>query len=160
MGGEPARPRIPRPRNVSRFLHGSSSTAPLRCNGRVDLLGFPAHARHMSGAALVELLISMSILTIGVLGLLSGSRGTRRQASLAASRAAEALAAQQVLERNDIGISGDSLQVDTIAIGVIQVEVRTVVRDSFPGMVWIDVVAQSESGTTPWRLETARRAGN
>jgi len=114
----------------------------------------------MSGAALVELLISMSILTIGVLGLLSGSRGTRRQASLAASRAAEALAAQQVLERNDIGISGDSLQVDTIAIGVIQVEVRTVVRDSFPGMVWIDVVAQSESGTTPWRLETARRAGN
>lgn len=126
----------------------------------MDAPGSPARARHMSGAALVELLISMSILTIGILGLLSGGRGIRQRASLAASRAAEALAAQQVLERNVVGDSGDSLHVDTIAIGVHEVVVRTEVRDSFPGLVWVDVIAHSGSGTTPWRLETARRTGD
>jgi Tfp pilus assembly protein PilV len=114
----------------------------------------------MSGAALAELLISLSILTIGVLGLLSGSRAARLQASLAADRAAEALAAQQVLERRAIGVSSDSAWVDTVRIGVREVVVRAELRDSFPGVAWLHVEAISGSGSVPWRLETARRTGD
>ena len=119
-----------------------------------------ARATDLSGAALAELLISLSILTIGVLGLLSGSRAARMQASLAAGRAAEALAAQQVLERRDIGVSGDSVWVDTIRIGVRDVVVRAEMRDSLPGVAWLRVEASSGSGPAPWRLETARRTGD
>ena len=109
---------------------------------------------------MAELLISLSILTIGVVGLLSGNRAVRLQASLAAGRAAEALAAQQVLERRDVATSGDSVRVDTIRIGAREVVVRAELRDSFPGVAWVRVVARSGSGTAPWRLETARRTGD
>lgn len=160
MADASARPSGPRPRNGSRVLHGPVSPPRLAGSGPGRRSVVPARATDLSGAALAELLISLSILTIGVLGLLSGSRATRLQARLAADRAAEALAAQQVLERRGIGISGDSVWVETIRIGVREVMVRAEVRDSFAGVAWVRVVASSGSGSAPWTLETARRTGD
>ena len=150
----------PRPRKGSRVLHGPASAphpAGLRAGCRSAVR---THAEDLSGVALAEVLISLSILTIGVIGLLSGNRAARLQADLAASRAAEALAAQQVLERRGMGLSGDSAWVDTVRIGVREVVVRAESRDSFPGVAWVRVTADSGSGTAPWRLETARWPGD
>jgi hypothetical protein len=65
-----------------------------------------------------------------------------------------------VLERPGIGVSGDSVQVDTIVIGVHAVIVRARVSDSLPGLAWVRVLANSGSGGASWRLETVRRTGN
>jgi len=99
-------------------------------------------------------------MTIGVLSVAVAALSVRTQAGLAAGLAAEALAAQQVLERRGMGISGDSVWVDTIRIGVRDVVVRAEVRDSLPGVAWVRIAARSGAGTTPWRLETARRTGD
>jgi hypothetical protein len=106
---------------------------------------------------LVELLISLSILGIAVIGVVAGSRAARMQAELASRRAAEALAAQQVLELNRVWVPGDSPTFDTVRIGVHAVEVRTEVVDSLPGLVWLRVRADAGAGRFPWRLESARR---
>ena len=110
-----------------------------------------------SGSVLVEVLIAMSLMTIGVLAIAAGGRAVRDQAELAARRAAEALAAQQVLEQGIVGIPGDSSRIDTVSIGVHQVRVRIESRDSLSGLTWIRVQADAGAGSVPWELETLRR---
>lgn len=99
----------------------------------------------------------MSILTIGILSIAAGGRSVRVQAELAARRAAEALAAQQVLEHMDVGQPLDSSRVDTLTIGIRQVRIRIESRDSFPGLVWIRIQADAGAGQHPWGVETLRR---
>jgi len=112
-----------------------------------------------AGSVLVELLIAMSIMTIGVLAISAGARSVRIQAELASRRAAEALAAQQVLEHEFVGAPGDSLRIsiDTVSIGVRKVRVRVESRNSLPGLTWLQVQADADAGSGPWELETLRR---
>lgn len=116
----------------------------------------PARRSQSAGSVLVEVLIAMSIMTIGVLGIVAGGRVVREQAELAARRAAEALAAQQVLEHGLVGAPGDSSRIDTVSIGVHQVRVRVERRDSLPGLVWLRVEADAGAGSVPWEMETLR----
>lgn len=109
------------------------------------------------GSALVEVLISLSILGIAVVGVTSGSRASRLQAELASRRAAEALAAQQVLESKLIWGSEHSPVFDTVRIGVHDVAVRIDVRDSTPGLAWLRVRSDAGGGSVPWQVESARR---
>ena len=101
----------------------------------------------------------MSIMTIGVLTVAAGARSVRIQAELAARRAAEALAAQQVLEQGLVGAPGDSsrIDIDTVVIGIHQVRVRVESRDSVPGLIWFRVQADADAGSVPWEIETLRR---
>ncbi len=115
------------------------------------------HGSVSAGSVLVELIMSMSIITIGVLSIVAGGRSVRAQAELAARRAAEALAAQQVLEHEAVGTLRDSSRVDTVTIGIQQVRIRIERRDSFPGLEWIRVEADAGAGQVPWELETLRR---
>jgi hypothetical protein len=102
-------------------------------------------------------LISLSILGIAVVGVTSGSRASRLQAELASRRAAEALAAQQVLESKLIWGSEHSPVFDTVRIGVHDVAVRIDVRDSTPGLAWLRVRSDAGGGSVPWQVESARR---
>ena len=151
------RPSIRLLRKGLGVLHGTGGRdVDIRTESRLRTL--EASARESPrGSTLVELLISLSILGIGVIGIAAGSRAARLQAELASSRAAEALAAQQVLERQAIWGSGDSPAFDTVRIGVHAVEVRTGVRDSMPGLVWLTVRAGTGAERVPLRLESARR---
>lgn len=109
------------------------------------------------GSILVEILIAMSLMMIGVLAIAAGGRSVRVQAELASRRAAEALAAQQVLEHGHVGAPGDSSRVETVSIGIHQVRVRVERRDSVPGLTWIRVQADADAGSVPWEVETWRR---
>jgi len=109
------------------------------------------------GSVLVEILIAMSLMTIGVLALAAGGRSVRIQAELASRRAAEALAAQQVLEHGIVGTPGDSSRIDTVSIGIHLVRVRLEIRDTIPGLARIRVQADAGAGNEPWELETLRR---
>jgi hypothetical protein len=101
----------------------------------------------------------MSIMTIGVLAISAGARSVRRQAELASRTAAEALAAQQVLEHVIAGAPGDSsrIRIDTVSIGVHKVRVRVESRNPLPGLTWLQVQADADAGSGPWELETLRR---
>ena len=114
-------------------------------------------AQTSRGSILTEVLISLSIMGIAVLGVAAGGRATRLQAELASRRAAEALAAQQVLEQRVVWGSDDSPAFDTVKIGVHDVTVRTDVSDSLPGLVWLRVQADAGAGRYSWQLESARR---
>ena len=116
-----------------------------------------ARRSNTAGSVLVEVLIAMSLMTIGVLAIAAGGRAVRDQAELAARRAAEALAAQQVLEHGTVGALGDSLRIDTVSIGIQRVRVRTERHEMLPGLVWIRVQADAGAGSAPWELETLRR---
>ena len=109
-----------------------------------------------TGSTLAEVLISLSILAIAVIGVAAGSRAARLQAELASRRAAEALAAQQVLETKTIWDPAESPVLDTVRVGVHDVEIRTDVRDSLPGLMWLRVRADAGAGRYPWQLESAR----
>ncbi len=101
----------------------------------------------------------MSILTIGVLTAVGGGRAVRRQAELASRRAAEALAAQQVLELRDAGrsvTSADTAWTDTVWIGLREVRVRVETQHTLPGLTRIHVTSDAGTGTKPWELETLR----
>jgi Flp pilus assembly protein TadG len=119
----------------------------------------PARRSQSAGSVLVEVLIAMSIMTIGVLGIVAGGRVVREQAELAARRAAEALAAQQVLEQGLVGAPGDSsrIDIDTVVIGVHRVRVRVESKDSARGLTWVRVQADADAGGVPWEIETLRR---
>ncbi|MGW8282249.1 MAG: hypothetical protein ACWGON_03010 [Gemmatimonadota bacterium] len=96
-------------------------------------------------------------MTIGILAIAAGGRSVRVQAELASRRAAEALAAQQVLEQLNVGTPPDSSRLDTVTIGIQRVRIRIESRDSFPGLVWIRIQADAGAGHVPWGLETLRR---
>lgn len=144
-------------RNGYGFLHCTGR--PFRvCEQEVGETGSAAKRKpDAAGSVLVELLISLSIMTIGVLAIAAGGRAVRIQAELASRRAAEALAAQQVLEYGIVGTPGDSSRIDTVSIGIHQVRVRVETRDSFPGLAWVRVQADAGAGSVPWELETLRR---
>jgi hypothetical protein len=93
---------------------------------------------------------------IGVLAISAGARSVRIQAEIASRRAAEALAAQQVLEHGLAGAPGEPSRIDTVSIGVHQVRVRIERRDSLPGLVWLRVEADAGAGSVPWEMETLR----
>jgi len=138
------------------FLHGNlrrvpESEALCKQAGRTNQRPGP------TGSAIIEVLISMSIMTIGIFSIVAGGRSVRTQAELASRRAAEALAAQQVLEHLDVGAPPDSSRVDTVTIGIQRVRIRIETRDSFPGLVWIRIQADAGAGHVPWGLETLRR---
>lgn len=116
-----------------------------------------ARRSNRAGSVLVEVLIAMSLMTIGVLAIAAGGRVVRDQAELAARRAAEALAAQQVLEYGTVGAPGDSSHIDTVSIGIHQVRVRIESHEVLPGLVRIRVQADADAGSGPWELETLRR---
>lgn len=147
----------PRLRHGYGFLHGTGRS-PGRRGMEVGKTG-PLVKRKpdAAGSVLVELLISLSIMTIGVLAIAAGGRAVRIQAELASRRAAEALAAQQVLEHRLVGTPGDSSGVDTVSIGIHRVQVRIEARDSLPGLTWVRVQADAGAGTVPWELVTFRR---
>jgi len=139
------------------FLHGTGRLFCM-CEQEVGQAGPTAKRKPAAaGSVLVELLISMSIMTIGVMAIAAGGRAVRIQAELASRRAAEALAAQQVLEHGIVGTPGDSSRTDTLSIGIHQVRVRIEIRDSFPGLAWVRVQADAGAGSVPWELETLRR---
>ncbi len=139
------------------FLHGTGRLFGM-CGQEVGKTGPTAKRKpDATGSVLVELLISMSIMTIGVLAIAAGGRAVRIQAELASRRAAEVLAAQQVLEHGIVGTPGDSSRIDTVSIGIHQVRVRIETRDSFPGLAWVRVQADAGAGSVPWELETLRR---
>jgi hypothetical protein len=98
-------------------------------------------------------------MTIGVLTVSAGARSVRIQAELASRRAAEALAAQQVLEQGLVGAPGDStrIDIDTVVIGVHRVRVRVESKDLAPGLTWFGVRADADAGGVPWEIETLRR---
>jgi hypothetical protein len=143
-------------RHSCRFLHSFVPAGSDRAEQRENRLSSCQNGGH-AGHALLEVLISLSILVIGVLGMLFGSRGVRQQADLASRLTAEALAAQQVLERKVMWESGESTLVDTVSVGSRSVSVIVRVRDTVPGIAWLLVSSDAGSGRTPWRLETARR---
>lgn len=144
-------------RNGYGVLHGMRR--PLLTGGSVSGKAGQLARRmsNTSGSVLVEVLMSLSIMTIGILAVAAGGRVVRNQAELASRRAAEALAAQQVLEQGIVGIPGDSSRIDTVSIGVHQVRVRIESRDSLSGLTWIRVQADAGAGSVPWELETLRR---
>jgi hypothetical protein len=151
--------RVParRQRKNLGVLHGKydgGGGSPSVCRPRAFRAAVPRCSR---GSVLVELLISLSIFGIGLIGVAAGSRAARMQAQLASRRAAEALAAQQVLETNIAWVSGLSPRFDTVSIGVFAVEVRTEAIDSLPGLVWLRVRASAGTGRSPWQLQSARR---
>ncbi len=153
----PPRRSIRPVRKGFRVLHGTrNQPRPTRAPG-------PRSAAQTSigpstaGSALAELLISLSILAIAVIGVAAGSRAARLQAELASRRAAEALAAQQVLECKTMWDPAESPVFDTVRIGVHDVEIRTDVRDTLPGIVWLRVQADAGAGRYSWQLESARR---
>jgi len=147
-------------RNTCRVLHGTGAAAAGYCSGSIDLSARRSRSGNAQGSALVEILISLSLIAIGVVGLLSGNRAIRTQAELASRRAAEALAAQQVLEQWYIWAPHDSTSVDTVAIGVRIVEVSTQLSELRPGLVRVQVSADAGAGAAPLRLKTVRRAGD
>ena len=145
------------PRQERVVLHG-----PRRCGAAPHSAAPPDFAAACGpldsrGSTLVELLICLSVITIGVLAAVGGGLAVRRHAEQASRRAAEALAAQQVLETWSIGASADPAWIDTLRIGVREVQVRIETRDSLPGLVRIRVQAEAGAGTEPWELETLRR---
>ena len=144
-------------RNGFRVLHGiSDRPRPTRPRSpRCAVL--TVHGPFSNGSTLAELLISLSILAIAVIGVAAGSRAARLQAELASRRAAEALAAQQVLERKTMWDPAESPVFDTVRIGVHDVEIRTDVRDTLPGIVWLRVQTDAGAGRSSWQLESARR---
>ena len=139
------------------FLHGCRR-ALSTCGLAIDQPTQVANRRmNAVGSVLVEILIAMSLMTIGVLALAAGGRSVRIQAELASRRAAEALAAQQVLEHGIVGTPGDSSRIDTVSIGIHLVRVRLEIRDTIPGLARIRVLADAGAGNEPWELETLRR---
>lgn len=145
-----------RPRQEPGVLPGPSrSAAPHSAASRDFVAVRGPHG--FRGSTLIELLICMSMLTLGLLSVVGGSLAVRRHAEQASRRAAEALAAQQVLETWSIGASADSVRIDTVWIGVREVQVRIETRDSLPGLAWIRVQAEAGTGTEPWELEALRR---
>ncbi|MCL7990731.1 MAG: hypothetical protein M8840_06295 [marine benthic group bacterium] len=144
-------------RKVLRVLHGPGDRQRRSPAGSLGRPIEDAGGVGQAGSILAEVLISLSILGIAVIGVAAGSRAARLQAELASRRAAEALAAQQVLERQDMWTSDHSPVIDTVRIGVHDVKIRTEVRDSLPGLVWLRVQADAGAGRHSWQLESARR---
>lgn len=159
MREAPARPTGGRLRNDCRVLHGEGPAEARFGFGFGDVAVGKFRPPDARGSALVEVLISLSILAIGIIGVLSGSRAVRMQAELASRRAVEALAAQQVLDHRHVWAPDDSVSVDTVSVGVHVVEVRTEVSEWRPGLVRVMVSADAGAGAAPWRLVTARRTG-
>lgn len=80
------------------------------------------------GASLIEALISLSILTIGVLSVVGLLASGRRSAERAAGTAAAALAAQQVLEATVVEGLPDPMLTREVQVGVHRVRVTLTVE--------------------------------
>lgn len=137
-------------------LHGAGSSFRAAAGEMFGTDQMATRASDSSGSMLVELLIAMSVMTIGVLAVSAGGRSVRIQAELASRRAAEALAAQQVLEHGVVGAPGGPPRTDTVSIGIHEVRVQIESRDSMPGLVRLRVEADADAGGVPWEVETLR----
>ncbi len=105
----------------------------------------------------MEALISLSILAIGVLGALGLLSASRREAELAARRGAEALAAQQVLERFMAGPAPDSALVARPVVSGRRIDVTIRVLPLAPGLVRLKAEARDAAAGRPLVVETIRR---
>lgn len=107
-----------------------------------------------AGGSLLEVLISLVVLTIGVLAVLSLLVTARRNAEAAADRAAVALAARQVLEVRVVG-GGPGLPPERVfLIGVHRVRVSLEAESLSAGLVRLRARARDATGGRSWTVET------
>ncbi|MDT8435447.1 MAG: prepilin-type N-terminal cleavage/methylation domain-containing protein [Gemmatimonadota bacterium] len=105
------------------------------------------------GATLVELLISLSILTIGVLAAATVISTGRRQAESAARRGAEALAARQVLEHLLVESPGSTAEAGEVDIGGRRVRVVVDTMPDAGGLRRLRARARMGEAATDWPVE-------
>ncbi len=140
-------------RHGSRVLHegpegGSAPGWPHLPSARV------APVRGARGASLLEALISLTIMAIGILAVLSLLVTARRDAEVAADRAAFALAARQMLE-NRIAGWAPVLPVDRVVpVGVHRVRVTLEAETASAGLLRLRSRTRDPGGDDRWILET------
>jgi hypothetical protein len=108
------------------------------------------------GSALIEILISLSILTIGVFAIVGLLGSARRSAEAAAGSAAAALAAQQVLETSLAGRGPGAPYAGDVPVGVHRVRVTLVAEPAASGLIRLRAHAVDRGSRRAWDVETLR----
>jgi Tfp pilus assembly protein PilV len=104
--------------------------------------------------ALLEVLISLSVMVIGVLAVLGLLVTARRDAEMAAHHAALALAARQVLELHTVGRGPDLPWELTLPVGAHRVRVTLEAESASAELLRLRCVAREEAGGGDWIVET------
>jgi len=139
--------------HLSRVLHDPWGTPRASVRGR-DRSAEVRTGGTSAGTSLIEVLISLSILAIGIFAVLALLVAARRDAEAAADRAALALAARQVLETHLVG--GDSgLPFERVVpIGVHRIRVRLEAETASSGLLRLRSRARDTTGGRSWIVET------
>jgi len=139
--------------HLSRVLHDARGTPPAPVRDRGRSAKFRTR-RESAGVSLVEVLISLSILAIGIFTVLTLLVAARRDAEAAADRAALALAARQVLETHLAGGDPGLPFERVVPIGVHRIQVRLEAETASGGLLRLRSRARDTTAGRSWIVET------